>query len=166
MVKKRQKDKHQYINHNIETKDKATRAPPKTDVIYINVYILSGTSSSNFDIPMKFLDQYILISLFEQQFIKFYFKRIGYDQNCFWSTWNDDTTFIILSPLLSKYCLFNVFSIVDDLDSYNLSVKSKITKILNSEENSKRKVPDQMAKSNDKTNQTKGQQLSYFLKRK
>ena len=30
-------------------------------------------------------------------------------------------------------------------------IKSKITKILNSEENSNRKVPSQMAKSNDKT---------------
>ena len=39
--------------------------------------------------------------------------------------------------------------------------KSKITKILNFEENSKRKVPHQMAKSNDKTHQTIGQQLSY-----
>ena len=34
---------------------------------------------------------------------------------------------------------------------------SKITKILNTEENSKRKVPNQIAKSNDKTQQ----QLSY-----
>ena len=40
-------------------------------------------------------------------------------------------------------------------------LKSKITKILNSEENSKRKVPYQMAKSKDKTHQTNGQQLSY-----
>ena len=40
-------------------------------------------------------------------------------------------------------------------------VKSKITKILNFEENSKPKVPKQMAKSNDKTHQTNGQQLSY-----
>ena len=40
-------------------------------------------------------------------------------------------------------------------------VKSKITKKLNSEENSKRKVPNQMAKSNGKTLQTNGQQLSY-----
>ena len=40
-------------------------------------------------------------------------------------------------------------------------LKGKITKILNSEKNSKRKVPNQMAKSNDKTHQTNGQQLSY-----
>ena len=33
--------------------------------------------------------------------------------------------------------------------------------MLNPEENSKRKVPNQMAKSNDKTHQTNGQQLSY-----
>ena len=39
--------------------------------------------------------------------------------------------------------------------------KSKITKILNFEENSKWKVPKQMAKSNDKTHQTIGQQLSH-----
>ena len=39
--------------------------------------------------------------------------------------------------------------------------KSKITKLLNSEENTKRKVPNQMAKSNDKTHQTNGQQLSH-----
>ena len=39
--------------------------------------------------------------------------------------------------------------------------KSKITKKLNSEENSKRKVPNQVVKSNDKTYQTNGQQLSY-----
>ena len=39
--------------------------------------------------------------------------------------------------------------------------KSKVTKILNSEENWKRKVPNQMAWSKDKTNQTNGQQLSY-----
>ena len=38
--------------------------------------------------------------------------------------------------------------------------KNKIIKILNSEENSKRKVPNQMAESNDKTHQTNGQQLS------
>ena len=37
----------------------------------------------------------------------------------------------------------------------------KITKILNSQENSKRKVPHQTEKSNDKTHQTNGQQLSY-----
>ena len=36
--------------------------------------------------------------------------------------------------------------------------KSKITKILHSEENSKRKVPNQMAKPKDKTHQTNGQQ--------
>ena len=35
--------------------------------------------------------------------------------------------------------------------------KCKITKILNSEKNSKRKVPNTMAKSNDKTYQTNGQ---------
>ena len=46
------------------------------------------------------------------------------------------------------------------LTSY-LCLKSKITKILNPEENSKRKVSNQMAKSNDKTHQTNGQQLSY-----
>ena len=40
-------------------------------------------------------------------------------------------------------------------------VKSKITKILNSKENSKWKVPNQMAKSNNKTHQTNGKQLSY-----
>jgi len=34
--------------------------------------------------------------------------------------------------------------------------KSKITKILNSEENSKRKVRNQMAISNDKSHQTNG----------
>ena len=34
-------------------------------------------------------------------------------------------------------------------------VKSKITKILNSEENPKRKVLNQMSKPNDKTHQTK-----------
>ena len=34
-------------------------------------------------------------------------------------------------------------------------------KILNSEENSKRKVPNKMAKLNDKTHQTHGQQMSY-----
>ena len=39
--------------------------------------------------------------------------------------------------------------------------KSKITKILNSEENSKRKVHKQIAKSNVKTHQKNGQQLSY-----
>ena len=38
--------------------------------------------------------------------------------------------------------------------------KGKVSQILNSEENSKRKDPDQMAKSNDKTHQTNGQQLS------
>ena len=42
-----------------------------------------------------------------------------------------------------------------------IKAKSKIPKILNSEENSKRKVPNKMAKSNDKTHQTNGQQLSY-----
>ena len=40
--------------------------------------------------------------------------------------------------------------------------KSKITKILNSEETSKRKAPKQMVKSNDKTHQTNGQ-LSYSV---
>ena len=40
-------------------------------------------------------------------------------------------------------------------------LKSKITKILYSEENSKRKVPYQMAKLNDKIHQTNGQHLSY-----
>ena len=40
--------------------------------------------------------------------------------------------------------------------------KSKITKIPNSEEKSKRKVLNQMAKSNDQTYQTNGQQLTYF----
>ena len=39
--------------------------------------------------------------------------------------------------------------------------KSKITKILNSEKNLLRKVPNQMIKSNDKTHQTNRQQLSY-----
>ena len=39
--------------------------------------------------------------------------------------------------------------------------KSKITNILNSEENLKRKVPNQMVKSNNETHQTNGQQLSY-----
>ena len=42
-----------------------------------------------------------------------------------------------------------------------LALKSQITKVLNFEENSKRKVPNQMAKSNDKTHQMNGQQLSY-----
>ena len=40
------------------------------------------------------------------------------------------------------------------------SVKCKITKILNSEDNTKQKFPNQMAKSNDKTHQTNGQQRS------
>ena len=40
-------------------------------------------------------------------------------------------------------------------------LKSKNTKILNSEEISQRKVPNQMAKSNDKIHQTNEQQLSY-----
>ena len=39
--------------------------------------------------------------------------------------------------------------------------KSKITKILNSKENSKRKVPDQMATFKSETHQTNGEQLSY-----
>ena len=39
--------------------------------------------------------------------------------------------------------------------------KSKIMKILNYEKNSKRKVPNQIAKSNDKAHQKNGQQLSY-----
>ena len=38
----------------------------------------------------------------------------------------------------------------------SLSAKSKITKILKSEKNSIRKVPNQMAKSKDQTNQTNG----------
>lgn len=42
--------------------------------------------------------------------------------------------------------------------SDKMLVKSKITKLPNSEENSKRKVPNQTAKSNDKTHQTNGQQ--------
>ena len=41
------------------------------------------------------------------------------------------------------------------------NVKSKITKRKNSAENSKRKVHNQMTKSNDKTHQTNGQQLPY-----
>ena len=41
-----------------------------------------------------------------------------------------------------------------------LRLKSKITKILNSEENSKQKFTNQMAKSNDKAHQTNGQQQS------
>ena len=42
--------------------------------------------------------------------------------------------------------------------SYNLSedAKSKITKLLNSEENLKRKVANQTAKSKAKTHQTNG----------
>ena len=39
--------------------------------------------------------------------------------------------------------------------------KSKITKILNSEENSKRKFLNQMANSKSQTHQTNGEQLSY-----
>ena len=41
----------------------------------------------------------------------------------------------------------------------NILKKSKITKILNSEENSKREVPNQMAKSKAQAHQTNGQQL-------
>ena len=40
-------------------------------------------------------------------------------------------------------------------------VRSKIIKILNSEENSKREVPNQIAKSKAQTHQTNGQKLSY-----
>ena len=45
---------------------------------------------------------------------------------------------------------------------YNIRLKSKITKILNSMENSKRKIPNQMAKSNAQTHQMNGQPLSQF----
>ena len=38
----------------------------------------------------------------------------------------------------------------------HLYIKSKNTKILNSEENSKKKVPNQMAKSKVQTHQTNG----------
>ena len=41
------------------------------------------------------------------------------------------------------------------------TVNSKITKIMNSEENSKRKVPNQRAKSKAHTHQTNGYQLLY-----
>ena len=43
-------------------------------------------------------------------------------------------------------------------DRKTLHIKSEIAKILNSEENSKRKIPIQMANSID-THQTNGQQL-------
>ena len=55
---------------------------------------------------------------------------------------------------------YNVTSVFDVLIKKRLT-KKKFTKILNSEENSKRKVPNQMAKSNDKTHQPNGQQMSY-----
>ena len=47
-----------------------------------------------------------------------------------------------------KYCIWKRF-------------KSKITEILSSEENSKRKIPNKMAKSKAQTHQTNGEQLSY-----
>ena len=44
----------------------------------------------------------------------------------------------------------------------NVRVLEKVkSKKMNSEENSKGKVSNQMAKPNDKTHQTNGQQLSY-----
>ena len=61
-----------------------------------------------------------------------------------------------LDSLIEQYTFMKVFS---TLLKILPNVKSKITKILNSEENSKRKVPNQMAY--DKTHQTNGQQLSY-----
>ena len=48
------------------------------------------------------------------------------------------------------YLILTVLLILKDI----LKKKIKITKLLNSEENSKRKVPNQMTKSNNKTHQT------------
>ena len=60
---------------------------------------------------------------------------------------------------VSSYWVNNIIN--TDLSNrvkYGEKIKSQK---LNSEENSKRKVPNQMAKSNNKTHQTNGQQLSY-----
>ena len=69
------------------------------------------------------------------------------------SHWFSNTYTIIQSYLINKITSRNW--------QWRSVVKSKITKILNSEENSKRKFTNQMAKSNDKTHQTNRQQLSY-----
>ena len=75
--------------------------------------------------------------------------------------------FTCVKGLTFKGKCINAITSIERLRLYlwNISVshlkKSKITKILNSEKNSKCKIPNQMTKSNDKTHQTNGQ-LSYF----
>ena len=64
-------------------------------------------------------------------------------------------------PRISKYLSFfknmskEKKNTLYNENSLKTSEKSKITKMLNSVENSKRKVPNQMPNSKDKTHQTK-----------
>lgn len=77
----------------------------------VNTFSLNGNNSPNFDKSMKFL-KYILIYLFEQQSIKFYLKRTGYDKNLLSINFKRWSSFYHTLLLLFKHCIFKLMYVL------------------------------------------------------
>ena len=137
---------------------------------YMHSFCISG---ENLEFLLNIFNSFLGITrIYKNRKVKHLIQRVIEDHDKIKST-NRQTQLRLLKYELYVFILFSIYIIMFNeimwfiLHTHTICVikvlKSKITKILNSEKNSKRKVQNQMAISNAKTHQTNGQQLSYPL---